>query len=413
MKTRAEPGGYMFKLVQEKPNGKKAHLFCVINSVEDLPEWITKSHALKCEVVEMITGVNLSPSSGSKFYFDLGCFRIPTKGKHMSVPDAKPWRIMNDFEDCFDFCRRIITGVQFMHFSEFKFFWSFGQNDTKFSFHLTIDCPLKFWAYNANNKKGLSQKSFVEFMKIQILTKPHWPTLLQMENGALNSIVDESPYNGARSLLRVPTCYSIAGRILKPCSAGEDEIIYLESFNIHDYLNNTTIVGKSSYEILPDIFSTLTKKQQPKKMKSYAFLDDTEPTTAPPPQRTVVPAQPEEKTEDNWLRKKLLQNQVSIERFLKFRVKNVAFRDFHVVSGNTIVRLKNVGIRKCPVGGELNESDNAWLRITGFCEVYYGCNNAQCKGKTIFVGKLENCHFKPYKYYNDMSRIQMRKHAQP
>ena len=394
--------GYMFKLVSGTTPPR--HWFCVIPTIERLPFWIKQSHGLKHEIVESIFASNYQAGHGTHMYFDIDCFRVEKKGKLMAVPDCKPGHIIEQFEDCFDYCVRALSDTSGLDFS---FYWSYGATEDKYSFHLTVSTPTRCWVYNSLKKSpALSQKQFVEFMKHQILEHKKWPTLLQIEDGKPNSIVDESPYCGKRSNLRIPTGYSHSGRILLPCEVGdESEIQLLQKFDILNYLNNVSTQDRTGFEIIPEVISNLQKTMME---NSYAFMDcDSEPeeekTVGKATQSSTLIQAPDKNA---WLAKKLNQYRYNIERFIEYRLDNVVFRDFHQdAQGQTIVRLKNTSVRKCPLGDELNESDNAWLRINKFCNAYYGCNNAQCKGRQIFVGKLENINFMPYRFYSDMEKI--------
>lgn len=399
-------GGYMFKLISNtKP---PRHWFCVIPTIEKLPFWIEQSHELQHEIVESIFASNYKAGCGTHFYFDIDCFRAETKGKLMALPDCKPGIIMEQTEDLFDHCVRALKNIG--DHVNYNFYWSYGATKEKYSFHLTVANPNRCWLYNSfKTSPTMSLKTFVEFMKHEILEhKQTWPALLQIEDGKPNSIIDESPYNGRRSNLRIPTGFSHSGRVLRPCELGDNqEIIFLEKYDISNYLNNVTIAGHTGYEIIPDAISNLQKNPM---MGSYAFMDcDEEPQT----QKTTVSQQSTAVSEENvWLQKKLRRFQQNIERFIEFRLDNVTFRDFHIDGkGQPIVRLKNNGVRKCPLGGELNEGDNAWLRINKFCNAYYGCNNARCKGRQMFMGKLENVNFMPYRYYSDMAKIPRHTHS--
>ena len=406
-------GGYMFKLIQSISGSKQRHHFCVIPTIDQIPFWIKESHGLKCEIVESIFASNYRDGCGTNFYFDIDCFRVEKKGKLMAVPECKPGQIMEDFEDCFDHCVRALTNVG--ETDQYSFNWSYGATEDKYSFHLTVSNPDRCWVFNSlKTNPGRSQKKFVEFMKHQILEHTdRWRTLRQIEDGKPNSIVDESPYCGKRSNLRIPTGYSHSGRVLLPCEIGDNfEVVLLETFEILDYLNNVKIDGRTGYEIMPEVISNLQKSI----MNSYAFLDDDEPeprgsTPNTPHDDQKASAVQNGSVENGWLEKKLRKHHQDISRFIEFRLENVAFRDFHTDgSGKPIVRLKNIGTRKCPLGGELNEGDNAWLRINKFCNAYYGCSNSNCKGRQLFVGKLENVNFMPYRFYSDMDKIPRRAH---
>lgn len=56
----------------------------------------------------------------------------------------------------------------------------------------------------------------------------------------------------------------------------------------------------------------------------------------------------------------------------------------------SLIILKNKGaIRKCPIGGEENESDNAFLTIKGN-KIFFHCHNEECKGKHAKIYEKEN-----------------------
>ena len=396
-------GGYLFKAVF-KQQDKERHVFCVINRVEALPQWIEKSHTGKYEIVETISGINISPTSGCKSYFDIDCFRVETKNKLMCFPEAEPHQLMKAVETLFDHCISALNND--MSESESIFFWSFGETKEKYSFHLTVENDKFLWAYPANKKDPhLSLKSFVEHMEMTILSDDRFEILRQHEEGEIRSIVDPAPYNNARSLLRIPTCYSATGRILKPVQLGDERLDYVVNYNIFDYLNNISIEDRTHYEIKPEfILDNLTKNMDSSEFipSEYMFLDkdDVHPET-----KTTVTVD-----DHTWLTDKLEKNLHKIIRFISFRLHGVEFRDItQAANGFPVVRLKNKGPRHCLISSEINHSDNAYLVINKFCEVRYGCNNHGCKRRTLFVGKLENCHFMPYRYYNDMAKIPRRK----
>lgn len=90
--------------------------------------------------------------------------------------------------------------------------------------------------------------------------------------------------------------------------------------------------------------------------------------------------------------------------------RDVVIADF--AQGGKFVHLRNrTDCRKCPIGGEDNLSDNAYLMIRGR-NVHYGCHDAGCKGKSRIIGRLDGYDmlspeppFKRY-YYKFLSYIE-------
>ena len=331
-----EHGGYLFKYV-DRSGKREKHLFCVCDSVADLPRWIKNSHEVKHEIVESI---HCTKNQGVKFYFDLDCFKEETKGKLANA--ARPVEIMRTFEECFCFCVEYAFGDADM--SDYRFMWSFGESETKLSFHLTVNHPNLLWFHNASrDNESSSQKTFVEILKSQINSNDRWAALQQIENGKPNSIVDESVYNGKRSLLRCVGGYSSKGRVLRPCRIEDDSLVLVEDFDVNDYLNNVPLAGEQPYAIREE-FLTAWKREMREMDESNV-----------PSTETDDDSDDDEPREDpwKWLLKKLQAHESHIRRFIQYRLKNVSFRDIHF-SGSTppVVRLQNEGCRVCPINGE-------------------------------------------------------------
>ena len=71
-----------------------------------------------------------------------------------------------------------------------------------------------------------------------------------------------------------------------------------------------------------------------------------------------------------------------------------------VKTAGSLIVLRNDGPRKCPIGGEVNESDNAFFVRKHNC-LYLGCHNRECQGRLHKAMQLES----RFKFYEDHRKI--------
>ena len=76
----------------------------------------------------------------------------------------------------------------------------------------------------------------------------------------------------------------------------------------------------------------------------------------------------------------------------------------YVKTSGSLICLKWLPGAKCPIGGEVNESDNCYflLRDRG-CTVHFGCHNACCADKLIKVHEFASSG--KFQYYNDYCKV--------
>jgi len=75
-----------------------------------------------------------------------------------------------------------------------------------------------------------------------------------------------------------------------------------------------------------------------------------------------------------------------------------------VKTQGSLVQLRNVGPRTCPIGGEINVTDNAFFLV---CNrggtIRYGCHNAECQGQTKVIHQFHS--ESAYEHYEDYAKI--------
>ena len=70
----------------------------------------------------------------------------------------------------------------------------------------------------------------------------------------------------------------------------------------------------------------------------------------------------------------------------------------YVKTEGSLVILRNVGCRVCPIGNESNESDHCFLVLKDHA-IFFGCHNAACSGKLLKVRELRSPKFQHYEDY--------------
>ena len=71
-----------------------------------------------------------------------------------------------------------------------------------------------------------------------------------------------------------------------------------------------------------------------------------------------------------------------------------------VKTSGSLIQLRNKGVRKCPINGELNTSDNAFFIRKDNC-LFLGCHNSECQGRLHKIHQFES----RFKYYEDHRKI--------
>ena len=74
----------------------------------------------------------------------------------------------------------------------------------------------------------------------------------------------------------------------------------------------------------------------------------------------------------------------------------------YVTTQGSLVILKNNGPRMCPIGGELNETDNAFFVLKDSA-VYFGCHNDGCHGELLSIHEFPRQ--KKFVYYQDYLKL--------
>ena len=74
----------------------------------------------------------------------------------------------------------------------------------------------------------------------------------------------------------------------------------------------------------------------------------------------------------------------------------------YVTTQGSLVVLKNDGPRVCPIGGETNTSDNAFLVLKDSA-VYFGCHNSGCHGELLSIHEFPRQ--KKFVYYEDYLKL--------
>ena len=95
----------------------------------------------------------------------------------------------------------------------------------------------------------------------------------------------------------------------------------------------------------------------------------------------------------------------SVSRSISTSILNslaASYDSEYVTTRGSLVVLRNVGCRICPIGQESNETDNAFFVLRG-STVYFGCHNQECQGKTIKVHEFASK--KQFSYYQDYMKL--------
>ena len=74
----------------------------------------------------------------------------------------------------------------------------------------------------------------------------------------------------------------------------------------------------------------------------------------------------------------------------------------YVNTQGSLVILKNDGPRICPIGGETNETDNAFMVLKDSA-VYFGCHNGACEGELLNIHEFPQQ--KQFVYYEDYLKL--------
>ena len=74
----------------------------------------------------------------------------------------------------------------------------------------------------------------------------------------------------------------------------------------------------------------------------------------------------------------------------------------YVNTQGSLVILKNDGPRLCPIGGEINETDNAYM-ILKDSAVFFGCHNDGCEGELLNIHEFPRQ--KKFVYYSDYLKL--------
>ena len=227
--------------------------------------------------------------------------------------------------------------------------WSCSTRENKTSYHVKVVCLDKFWP--AETRKS-EKKNFMKLLESECMNRTgfHWLTSKQSEI-QMYSILDTSVYSKNRTMRTLtqkkPEYHACFELISKRKATHSDIVAHLLTVTTAEKENRTCFTYKGSQK-----FPTRTQG-----IHENIF-------------------------------KKLANN----------------FGAEYVKTEGSLVVLKNLGCRACPIGKEQNSSDNCFFLLRDHGQsVYFGCHNSACSGRLLLAHSFLST--KEYQHYEDYKKI--------